>query len=164
LESQTKSVHSISAEWAARLTIVNTILGRLSVLGSLRDLHTGIYIHHGMSISVGNCTHGILLKSHMEVFADWQAMSLRGQMRDVKRFIATIRLPESDTGKRRNRHAKSRIVLETWTELEPYRNFVPLAASKLERGLFLANIGNIIAILRNTFKDPGHLMAGTTDS
>jgi hypothetical protein len=160
LESQTKSVDSISTEWAARLATIDTVLGRLSVLGSLRDLNTGRYVHHGMSISVGNSTHAILLKSHMEVFAHWHALSLREQMRDVKTFIETLRLPDSESGERMDRHAKRRLVLETWTELEPYRNFVPLAASKLERDLFLANINSIIAILRNTLKSPAHETAG----
>jgi hypothetical protein len=160
LKSKPEQVEWIAAEWATKLATVNTVLGRLDVLRSLRDPHTGRYVHHGMSMSVGNQAHDILLKSHKETFADWQRMSIADQMRDLKRFLAS-RAPDES---RMNYHTKSRMVLETWTELESYRNFLPLSVSKLERGLFLVNLTGIIAILKNQLANQELMTAGSSGS
>lgn len=71
--SAQKTFHSIKTRWAEKLGTLNTVLDRLHFLNSLRDPHTGVYTHHGMSMALGNeQTHDILLKSHIDTFAYWQ--------------------------------------------------------------------------------------------
>jgi hypothetical protein len=153
LPGRSASVDQISAEWTARLATIPTVLGRLEILSSLRDRHTGRYVHHGMSICVGECAHDVLLKSHTEIFADWQAMSIREQLRDLRTFVSSIPTSENSPDRRANRLVRSRLILETWSELESYRNFIPMSASKLERGLFLANLSSTIGVLINQLAD-----------
>jgi len=155
-------VTRISAEWTERLATVDTVLGRLEVLGSLRDPHTGRYVHHGMSICLGRCTHDVLLKSHEEIFADWQEMHIEAQMQDLRTFVVSVPVSGNELGKRMNRLARTQLVLETWTELESYRTFVPLTVSKLQRDLFLTNLSSIIAILRNQLTNQVRLRAGAS--
>jgi hypothetical protein len=142
------TVESITAEWVAKIATINSVLGRLELVSSLRDPHTGRYIHHGMSQSIGNRTHDVLLNSHKEVFAEWQAMNLREQMRDLRVFLASLPKPPYVFGPRKKRRERSNTVLETWTELEPYRNFIPLSLPALERDLFLTNLRSIISVLK----------------
>jgi len=155
-------VARISAEWTERLATIDTVLGRLEVLGSLRDPHTGRYVHHGMSISLGRCTHDLLLKSHEKIFADWQEMNIEAQMRDLRTFMVSVPVSGAELGKRMNRLARTQFVLEAWTELESYRTFVPLTASKLQRDLFLTNLSSIIAILRNELTNQLRMSAGAS--
>lgn len=138
----------VAAEWAVKVNTLVTLLERLELLSSLRDPHTGVYVHHGMSSSIGSQTHDVLFCSHKELFAEWQAMDLRQQMRDLRRFIALKSAPLEGSSQKTNADTRTRKVLETWTELEPYRSFVPLSVSKLERELFLLNLTSLIAILK----------------
>lgn len=163
MKSKPGTAEWIAAEWAEKLATLNTVLARLEVLSSLRDPHTGRYVHYGMSISVGNQTHDILLKSHKEVFSEWQSMSLREQMRDLKIFAASLPVPPDGSGQRIDKEIKSRIVLETWTELESYRNFVPLSVTKLERDLFLTDLTSIIAVLKGQLAKDDLMTAGPED-
>jgi hypothetical protein len=160
LKCKSETVEEIAAQWAAKLATVSSLLGRLEVLSSLRDPHTGRYVHYGMSISVGDRTHEVLLMSHKEIFVEWQAMDIREQMRDLKIFVSSLPFT-SEFVKGMDRCAKSRMVLETWTELESYRNFVPLSVPKLERDLFFANMSSIIAVLKAQYTKHQHRVAGS---
>ena len=141
----------IVSEWGTTLNKLSTVLERLELLSSLRDPHTGKYVHHGMSMSAGIQTHAILLKSHLDTFSCWQAMSMRQQMRDLTNFLTKVSLAEDECGERITRKEKRRMILQTWSELESYRNFIPQSTSRIERELFLVNLMTMISTLRKQF-------------
>jgi hypothetical protein len=106
-----------------------------------------------MSLKAGDKTHAILLKSHLETFAKWQAMNMRQQMRDLKAFLDSVASHPDECDERITKKEKRRLILETWTELESYRNFIPQPVSRLERGLFLANFSTLVAVLRRELSE-----------
>ena len=153
LQGKPGSLEWISSEWKTSLLKLPTVLERLELFSSLRDLHTGRYVHHGMSLKAGNKTHAILLKSHLETFAEWQSMNMRQQMRELRAFLDSVASHPDECNERITKKEKRRLILETWTDLESYRNFVPQPVSRLERDLFLANLTTMVAILRRDFSE-----------
>lgn len=151
----------MASQWKEKLSTIDSVIGRLELVSSLRDPHTGRYVHHGMSVAVGDRTHDVLLKSHEATFAEWQSKNLGAQLQDLKAFVRSVPLP-GGLGRRLDRSAKSTLVLETWLKLEPYRNFVPLSASKLERDAFLANLTTLIAVLKAQMAQPQQRAMGST--
>ncbi len=142
---------SVTTHWAKTLATLDTVLERLILIASLRDPHTGLYVHHGMSLSLGNeQTHMVLLTSHLEIFAEWQTMGLRDQMREFKSFVAAAPLPSLRP--RVSLHGKMRRVMETWADLESYRNFVPLTTPKIDRDLFLVNLTTLLVVLKTNYR------------
>ena len=157
LKKKSVSVGKLAAEWAETLATFNTVLARLELVSSLRDPRTGIYVHHGISLVAGNQTHCLLLKSHNDLFVEWQSMSLRTQMKDLKKFVAS-----SPSGHYQglSQISRSSLILESWTRLESYRGFVPLSASHLDSELFLTNLTSLIAILKGQFNEGSRRAAG----
>jgi hypothetical protein len=153
LKGKPGSMEWISSEWGTSLATLSTTLERLELLSSLRDPHTGRYVHHGMSVSAGTETHAILLKSHQATFAEWQTMSMRQQMRDLRNFLTKVSLDDDECGERMSKKEKRRLVLETWIELEGYRNFIPQSTPRLDRELFLVNLMTMIAVLKRQFSE-----------
>jgi len=152
----------VASQWKEKLSTLDTVFGRLELLSSLRDPHTGRYVHHGMSVAVGDRTHDIILKSHEATFAEWQSKNLRVQMTDLRSFVLSIPLPAGSG--RLDRKAKSILVLDTWLKLEPYRNFVPMSVSQLERNSFLANLTALITLLKAQVAQPGQMALGSAAS
>lgn len=152
----------VSREWNAKLATLETVLAKLELLSSLRDSNTGIYIHHGMQTAVGTHTHDVLMRSHKEAFAEWQNLSFSEQLQDLRKFIASLPVPEGSR-KQLRKADKNRLVLDTWTELEPYRSFVPLSISKLRRDLFLENLNSMITLCKAEFADSRQATAGSSE-
>jgi hypothetical protein len=148
VKAKSASLERIESAWADSLAKLPTILSRLELLSSLRDPHTGRYVHHGMSLSAGDQTHLILLKSHLDTFAEWQTMSLQQQMGDLKQFVRSVSKSADENPGRITQKEKRKLMLETWTQLEPYRNFVPQSVSRLERDLFMTNLASIVSVLK----------------
>jgi hypothetical protein len=153
LQGKPGSLEWISSEWETSLQTLTTILQRLELFSSLRDLHTGRYVHHGMSLKAGTKTHAILLKSHLETFAEWQSMNMRQQMRDLKAFLDSVASQPDECDERITKKDKRRLILQTWTDLETYRNFVPQPVSRLEKDLFLVNFTTMVAVLKRDFSE-----------
>jgi hypothetical protein len=139
----------MASRWAANLSTVPSVLGRLSILSSLRDLNTGWYVHYGLEPELGEATHDFLLKSHEELFVQWQSMTVDLQIRDLQTHLRHVARSAGGFGRERNRNARIAHVLNTWTVTLPYRDFAPFSASTRERDRFLENMGMMVRILRN---------------
>ena len=145
LEKKRVSVGKLAAEWTGTLATLKTVLERLELVSSLRDPRTGIYVHHGISHEVGNQTHCLLLKSHTDLFAEWQTMTLKEQMKDLKEFVGS---PSANHYKALSRKSRASLILESWTQLESYRGLLPMSVSPLDRELFFTNLRSLIALLQ----------------
>jgi hypothetical protein len=139
----------LASRWAANLSTVPSVLGRLSILSSLRDLNTGWYVHYGIELELGEATHEFVLKSHEEIFAQWQSMTADQQMRDLQTHLRHVARSAGGFRRERNQNARIAHVLNTWTVTRPYRDFAPFSASSRERDRFLKNTAMLVRLLRN---------------
>jgi len=131
-------------------------------MSSLRDPHTGTYIHHGMALSIGAQTHAVLLQSHKDIFADWLSLSFEEQLDDLKAFVRSVRLPPRSGSF--NRKGKMRIVLDTWTKLQPYRLFVPLSVPNFQLDLFQVNLQTLLALAKSESDKAEHSKAAVVEN
>lgn len=123
--------------WKHTLSQIHTIFGRLAYLSSLRDGNTGVYQHHGLSMTSGQETAGrTLADSHLDCFRVWLAMPLREQLDDLREYFS-------------QQEAELKVIVGAWERLGSYRNLIPAGAAAAERQLFLADLESLLAALRN---------------
>jgi hypothetical protein len=118
------------------LSRILTLFGRLAYLASLRDRHSGAYVHHGlMSIYGDKKGHQALAQSHREIFQDWLKLPLAGKIEDLKSYVNTLE--------------NAAAFLECWTSGPPSRNYLPEAVRSAEKMLFFDELEILLEILRS---------------
>jgi hypothetical protein len=159
----TNRSEQIASRWTAALSTVPSVFGRLVILSSLRDRNTGWYVHHGLEVELGENPHNFLLRSHEEIFLDWQFKTMDQQIRDLKAHLRTVAQSAEGFGQEQNQRAKISHVLNIWTVTQPYCDFAPLSVSALERDTFIENLTTLVALLRSqTIKErPAGSMGGS---
>ena len=135
--------------WKHTLSRIPTLFGRLIYLSSLRDPNSGNYRHHGMSAVFGRQESGKALReSHKKTFAEWLALSLKDQSRDLRDYLAGQEDPPS-------------LVVVNWLKLKVYRAQMPDSARKMEQALFCRDLEALLETIRNAPGDgetsPGSL-------
>jgi len=123
--------------WQRTLSQVPSTFGRLVYLATLRDPNSGEYRHHGFAAVFGWEQAGHAMReSHERLFGEWLSYSLQQQKVDLELYVSGLE-PER------------RRVVETWSQIEPYRGIVPASTSGLERELFLADLDALLSLMRN---------------
>lgn len=123
--------------WRNTLSQIPSVFGRLVYLASLRNQNSGRYEHHGLALVFGEEeANRTLKKSHVQAFREWLKFNLEQQKADLDLYLS---------GLRENR----RTVLATWTELAPYRAYMPAAAKSVERRLYLSDLKALIELMRS---------------
>jgi hypothetical protein len=122
--------------WRHTLLHIPSVYGRLAYLASLRNPNSGQYEHHGLAMMFGaDEANRALKESHSKVFSEWLSFNLEEQMADVELYLSD--LPE-----------ERKTVLRAWTKLEPYKNWLPAGAKKVQRRLYLSDLRTILELLR----------------
>ncbi len=125
--------------WRHTLSHIPTLFGRLFYLASLRDPHTGQYVHFGFAQRVGDQrADAILRHSHVATFQDWLCLNVVGQKDDLEEYLASLNEDRSN-------------VVATWLQLEPYRGWIPVETRAAERSLYMCDLRAVLEILRNAY-------------
>jgi len=130
---------SASDLWRRTLSQIPSVFGRLVYLSSLRNPNTDTYEHHGFRQMFGSEeSDRTLRESHSLAFAEWLRYSLEQQKADLDLYISGL-----DNNKK--------TIIEAWLRLAPYRHLIPGGARRSERKLYLADLGALLALLRNEY-------------
>ena len=127
----------IEESWRRTLGKIETLLGRLAYLASLRNVNTGTYEHFGLSERIGvHEVDRLIRRSHLEVFQQWLCFSLERQKRELEAYFSSL---EGD----------GREILSNWLVLGPYAAWVPAESREVERKLFYTDLEMVLEVIRN---------------
>ena len=127
----------IEESWRRTLAKIDTLLGRIAYLASLRNANTGTYEHFGLSEKVGaNEADRLIRHSHLEVFQQWLCFNLERQKEELEAYFAGL---EGD----------DREILSNWLVLGPYAAWVPAESRDVERKLFYSDLEMVLELIRN---------------
>lgn len=119
------------------LADVHDDLGRLICVASTRDYNTGQYHHAGLAAAFSDEVASIALaECHQDVFQAVLHAPMRELVQQLQEYVRLTGAPRES-------------VLESWSDLQPYRVLVPADCEKLSAELFFSNIKIAVAILRN---------------
>jgi hypothetical protein len=139
-KSTTAFEHTAASDlWRNTLSQIPTVFGQLVYLASLRNLDTGAYEHHGLSLIFGEEeANRALRESHSTVFADWLMFNLEQQKADLDLYLAGL-------------FEDKRQVIETWVRLAPYKNLIPTSVRGVERRLYINDLAALIELFRGAY-------------
>ncbi|HET9399817.1 MAG TPA: hypothetical protein VFO34_02615 [Candidatus Acidoferrales bacterium] len=119
------------------LADVGDDFGRLICLASTRDYNTGQYHHAGLAAAFSDeVACQALAECHRDVFDSLLHAPMEELVQQLENYL-------------RSTGASPVAVLESWSDLQPYRVVVPADCEKLSAELFFSNVKIAVAILRN---------------
>jgi len=122
--------------WRRTLAGIETLLGRLAYLASLRNVNTGTYEHFGLSERVGaGETDRLIRRSHLETFQQWLCFGLERQKAELETYFSGV-------------EADRREILSNWLHLGPYASWVPAESRDVERKLFYTDLEMVLELIR----------------
>lgn len=131
--------HSIVSALHEVLEKLPSMMSRLAFLSNLRDLNSGLYCCPIASAASADTTFeeadSAMRRMHEEVFFLWLNCGLDQQKADLDAYFSSL-------------HCAQEIAVRTWTDLQPYRLFVPTAAAAAERLLFFSDLRTILRLIR----------------
>lgn len=123
--------------WRRTLAQIPSTYGRIVYLASLRNVNTGRYEHHGLTLLFGEeAADEALRDSHGRVFHEWLEMSLEQQAADLSLYFTSL-------------PASRKTLTENWLRLRPYLTVPPVWANPAEHDLFQSNLEVLLNLLRN---------------
>jgi hypothetical protein len=123
--------------WRRTLAQIPSTYGRIVYLASLRNVNTGRYEHHGLTLLFGeDAADEALRDSHGRVFREWLEMSLDQQAADLALYFTSL-------------PATRKTLTENWLRLRPYLTVPPVWANPAEHELFQSNLEILLKLLRN---------------
>jgi len=129
----------LSESWRRTIGGIDTLLGRLGYLASLRNLNTGTYEHFGLSERVGaDEVDRMIRRSHVETFQQWLCFSLERQKEELEEYLS-------------GQGGNHRDILSNWLHLGPYAAWVPAESRDVERKLFYSDLEMVLELVRNEY-------------
>jgi hypothetical protein len=126
----------LSDSWQRTLAGIPTFPGRLVYLASLRNLHSGVYEHFGLSQRVGESEVDRLLRcSHVEIFQEWLCFGLERQKRELEDYFEGLQ-------------GDKREIIAAWLSLEPYGAWIPADSRDVERKLYYTDLSVVLDLIR----------------
>src|ERR1017187_8577494 len=126
----------LSDSWQRTLATLPTYPGRLSYLASLRNVHTGIYEHFGLSQRVGEAEVDRLLRgSHIDIFQEWLCFGLERQKQELEEYLTGL-------------PGDKREIIATWLAIEPYGAWIPADSRDVERKLYFTDLSVVLDLIR----------------
>jgi hypothetical protein len=127
----------IEESWRRTIGSIDTLLGRLAYLASLRNVNTGAYEHFGLAQRVGaHEVDRLIRRSHLEAFQQWLCFKLERQKEELEAYFAGLE------GDRRE-------ILSNWLVLGPYAAWVPAESRDAERKLFFGDLETVLEVIRD---------------
>jgi hypothetical protein len=127
----------LAESWRRTVAGIDTVLGRLAYLASLRNTNTGAYEHFGLAERVGAAEVDTLIRrSHLDVFQEWLCFGLERQKEELEAYFSGLE------GDRRE-------ILSNWLVLGPYAAWVPAESRDVERKLFYSDLEIVLELIRN---------------
>lgn len=129
----------LAESWRRTIEGIDTLLGRLGYLASLRNVNTGTYEHFGLAERVGaDEVDRVIRRSHLETFQQWLCFSLERQKEELEEYLS------GQDGNRRD-------ILSNWLHLGPYASWVPAESRDVERKLFYGDLEMVLELVRNEY-------------
>ena len=127
----------LEESWLRTLGTIETFVGRLAYLASLRNLNTGTYEHFGLAQRVGAPeVDRVIRKSHGDIFQQWLCFNLERQRQELEAYFAGLE------GDRRE-------ILSNWLVLGPYATWIPADSRDVERRLFYNDLETVLEVIRS---------------
>jgi hypothetical protein len=127
----------LEESWRRTIGKIDTLLGRLAYVASLRNVNTGTYEHFGLAEKVGAAeVDDLIRRSHLEIFQQWLCFNLERQKDELLEYFA------GQEGTRRE-------ILSNWLVLGPYAAWVPADSRDVERNLFYTDLETVLEVIRN---------------
>jgi len=117
------------------LSRIPTVFGQIMYLASLMDANSGVYRHHGLSITFGRQESArALAESHTRVFLQWLEMPLAEKHPDLNAYLETLE--------------DGRVaVIGHWRRTKAYLGSVPSSATPAEKALFSKDLELLLELL-----------------
>src|SRR5580704_70373 len=129
----------LEESWRRTVARIETLLGRLAYLASLRNVNTGIYEHFGLAERIGpDEVDRLIRRNHLEVFQEWLCFNLARQREELESYFAEL------DGDRRE-------ILSNWLVIGPYAGWIPADSRDVERKLFYTDLEAVLEVIRNEF-------------
>lgn len=126
----------LTESWRKALAGIDTSLGRLAYIASLRNANNGTYEHYGLAERIGAAEADALIRrSHLEEFQQWLCFTLERQKEELETYFAGLE------GDRRE-------ILLNWLVLGPYAAWVPAESRDVERRLFYSDLETVLERIR----------------
>src|SRR6185312_10599208 len=128
---------AIAESWRKTLAGIESPLGRLAYLASLRNQNKGVYEHFGLAERIGEDeADAVIRRSHLHTFQEWLCFGLERQKEELEAYFASL---DGDRGK----------ILANWLTLGPYASWIPAESREVERKLFYTDLETVLELIRN---------------
>lgn len=128
---------AIAESWRKTLAGIESPLGRLAYLASLRNANKGSYEHFGLAERIGEEeADGLIRRSHLIAFQEWLCFGLERQKEELEAYFASL-------GGDRDK------ILANWLVLGPYASWVPAESRDVERKLFYTDLETVLELIRS---------------
>ncbi|HVV45858.1 MAG TPA: hypothetical protein VHC72_11665 [Bryobacteraceae bacterium] len=130
---------AIAESWRKTLAGIESPLGRLAYLASLRNENKGTYEHFGLAERIGEEeAHNVIRRSHLAVFQEWLCFGLERQKEELEAYFASL---DGDREK----------ILANWLVLGPYASWIPAESRDVERKLFYTDLETVLELIRTEY-------------
>lgn len=127
---------ALEESWRRTLGTIETLLGRLAYLSSLRNANTGTYEHFGLAEKAGAAeADGLIRRAHLDLFHQWLCFGLKRQKEELECYFSSL---EGD----------QREILSNWLVLGPYAAWLPAESRDVERNLFYSDLETVLELIR----------------